>query len=318
MASPAAAAKPEQGERPATGGGSAATTPTAASGAGAERDDRAEAGGRTPARQVAFQALIAAEVTAATLRAQLADAEADVVVLRNKLRATVRQQWGHLPDGAASSSGDVAQYSQSESNAGVGHELSTVAACGGQGAARRSHAKSAAPRTPFASPCPVTPVPAPRAPAPADGGATPAASPMVPKRTTAARSPSVGAGRVCHGAGASSTCAADFAAPRAVSPAPVARAAAAGQSAEPGGAPAPPSVPVAVPQSEGMADVAGAVRRCKRMRSVVWPEHWVKTEYRPGGKRPADACLGCWWIFNDYPKHRQHEAGKCLKQPSRS
>ena len=50
------------------------------------------------AERAAYEALVAAELRAARCRAELADAEAEVAVLKRKLSAEKARKWGHLPD----------------------------------------------------------------------------------------------------------------------------------------------------------------------------------------------------------------------------
>ena len=71
----------------------------------------------------------------------------------------------------------------------------------------------------------------------------------------------------------------------------------------------------APPSSTG---VVRAVAKRKGAPQVQWPAHWRRVEFaQRAGSRPADACLGCWWKFQRYPKYRDHDhasKGTCLKQ----
>ena len=63
--------------------------------------------------------------------------------------------------------------------------------------------------------------------------------------------------------------------------------------------------------------VVRAVPKRKGAPQVEWPAHWRRVEWEQrAGSRPDDACLGCWWKFQRFPKYRDHDPapkGTCLK-----
>ena len=63
------------------------------------------------------------------------------------------------------------------------------------------------------------------------------------------------------------------------------------------------------------AGVAPRKTRHKRFRTDQWPAHWQMVPYQRDPPKPPDVCVGCWWIFQDYPGHRPHalsSTGLCL------
>ena len=63
--------------------------------------------------------------------------------------------------------------------------------------------------------------------------------------------------------------------------------------------------------------VVRAVPKRKGAPQVEWPAHWRPVQFmQRAGSRPDDACPGCWWKFQRYPKYRDHDPaskGTCLK-----
>ena len=56
----------------------------------------------------------------------------------------------------------------------------------------------------------------------------------------------------------------------------------------------------------------------KRLKAIAWPKTWKKIPWVWGGNPPPDACLGCWWAFQEWEGWRHHAeigSGKwCCKQ----
>ena len=44
----------------------------------------------------------------------------------------------------------------------------------------------------------------------------------------------------------------------------------------------------------------------KRLKAIQWPKTWEKIEWVRGGNAPPDACLGCWWLFQEWQGFRDH------------
>ena len=83
----------------------------------------------------------------------------------------------------------------------------------------------------------------------------------------------------------------------------------------------PARLPV-LPEDAGMPDTPAAdvvpddvddARRCKRMRTVAWPEDWVRAPYVKGARLPAGVCAGCYFVFQKWKGHRGHAGPHCFK-----
>ena len=181
-----------------------------------------------------LEALIAGEQRSAKFRALFTDSEAEVVVIRAKLRMCVRREWENVPD-ATNEGPDVPDTGFADG-----------------GPPLQSHGTSVAVPDPAgiadAEQVPPTPV--------AAALVTPVSLPVLP---------------------------------------------------EAAGKPATPAAGVA-------PEDADDARRCKRMRSVAWPEHWVRGPYIKGARLPAGVCAGCYFVFQKWEGHRGHAGPHCFKR----
>ena len=236
----------------------------------------------SPARRLALAALVAAEQRAGKLRAELREAEAEVQVLARKLKKRVSQDWEHLPespDGADSADAAAADPVAAEAAEGPAAEVE-----GGPPAA-------AVVPGPIAEAGPA----AAAEPGPQAGVAAGVAAGDVVEPAAAGPVEAAGAAAGAVGAGAAAPLVAG-----ALAAEQAAGAGAAGAAGGTGG-------------GDAGGEDAGQRRRQKRFREMDWPESWVKKEYVKGVRRPAGACLGCWWLFQEYEGWRKHEAGgNCL------
>ena len=71
---------------------------------------------------------------------------------------------------------------------------------------------------------------------------------------------------------------------------------------------ASPQEDVSAPQS-AQGKVLGRAKNSatkKRLKAIEWPKTWERIPWVRGGNAPPDACLGCWWQFQEWKGFRDH------------
>ena len=81
---------------------------------------------------------------------------------------------------------------------------------------------------------------------------------------------------------------------------------------------APPSASLCAAMAGFIWDNSRHPATKKRRTEIEWPKKWKKRQWVRGGGAPPDACLGCWWLFQEWQGFRDHTeigSGKwCCKQ----
>ena len=243
-----------------------------------------------------MEALLAAEQRSARYRTLLAESDAEVCVLRRKLKTIVNREWAHVPDSPPRAADGAAGDIVDQLGGGlVNHHALPPPAYGEAAAVPAAEGEAAA-------------QPAGMAIGAHDvGEAGGLAGP--------------GAADVGAGPNAAAAAAALVRGQAAAPPAPMAIGVfAAAEARAPAGAGADGAAVAGVgagaaaeaAHADGPAGARDAPRR-KRMRQIAWPANWEPVPFVRGGSKPAGACAGCWWTFQGYRGHRKHEPGFCLK-----
>ena len=69
---------------------------------------------------------------------------------------------------------------------------------------------------------------------------------------------------------------------------------------------APPSASLCAAMAGFIWDNSRHPATKKRRTEIEWPKTWEKRQWVRGGGAPPDACLGCWWLFQDWQGFRAH------------